>query len=43
MPDNVYDEITYPQRLHRWIWEWIDNFILHFKMDAITYPCWDLS
>ena len=25
------------------IWEWIDNLILHFIMDVIDYPCWDLS
>ena len=25
------------------VWEWISNFIQHFIMDLITYPCWDLS
>ena len=23
------------------VWEWISNFILHYIMDIITYPCWD--
>ena len=23
------------------VWEWISNFIQHFMMDRITYPCWD--
>ena len=22
-------------------WEWIGNFIPHFILDVITYPCWD--
>ena len=21
------------------VWEWISNFIPHFMMDVITYPC----
>ena len=25
------------------VWEWITNFIPHFLMDLITYPCWDQS
>ena len=24
-------------------WEWISNFIPHFIMHIITYPCWDWS
>ena len=23
------------------VWEWINNFILHFKMDVISFPWWD--
>ena len=23
------------------VWEWISNFIQHFTMHMITYPCWD--
>ena len=23
------------------VWEWIRNFIPHFVMVVITYPCWD--
>ena len=22
------------------VWEWLSNFIPHFKMYVITYPCW---
>ena len=25
------------------VWEWISNFIPHFVMVIIAYPCWDLS
>ena len=25
------------------VWEWINNFILHFKMDVIIFPCRDWS
>ena len=25
------------------VWEWITNFILHFIMNLIIYPCWDLK
>ena len=42
---KVGDEITYPFPNVNGgtveVWEWISNFILHFMMDAITYPCWD--
>ena len=24
------------------VWEWISNFILHFIMDVITYPCYSM-
>ena len=37
------DEITYPfpncNGSTVEVWEWIINFILHFIMDLITYPC----
>ena len=32
-----YLSIPKLQWLHRWSWEWISNFILHFTMYAITY------
>ena len=35
------DEITYPFpnfNMHRWSWDWINNFISHTMMDVITYP-----
>ena len=45
MPSKVWDEITYPYpNLNGHavkFWEWISSFIPHFKMDVITYPCWD--
>ena len=25
------------------VWEWISNFIPHFTVPVITYPCWDWS
>ena len=25
------------------VWVWMSNFIAHFMMYMITYPCWDLS
>ena len=25
------------------VWDEINNFIPHFMMDVITYPCWDYS
>ena len=39
----MWDEITYPfpnvNDATVEVWEWISNFILHFIMDVITYPC----
>ena len=47
MSNKVWNEITYPfsnfSGVTVGVWEWIINFIPHFTMDAITYPCWDLS
>ena len=47
MPSNVWDEITYPFRNFNGCsvenWEWINNWILHFKMGVITYRCWGWS
>ena len=47
VPDKVWDEITYPlPRLNGGIIEvseWISNFIQHFMMDMINYPCLDQS
>ena len=49
MASKVWDELIIihsetwtigPLKLGR---EWISNFILHFIMDVITYPCWDIS
>ena len=44
---NGWDEITYSfSNVNGCIievWEWISNFIPHFIMDIITYPCWDWS
>ena len=41
---KVWDEITYPfpnfSGATVEVWEWISNFIPHFIMDVITYPCW---
>ena len=41
------DEITYPfpnfNGFSVEVWEWIKNFIPHFIIDVITYPCWDQS
>ena len=25
------------------VWEWLSNFILHFIMQVIPYPCWDYN
>ena len=40
----MWDEITYPFPNFNGctveVWEWINNFIPHFIMDVITYPCW---
>ena len=45
MTYKVWDEITYPFPNFKGttfeVWEWISNFILHFMVDMITYPCWD--
>ena len=45
MPDNVWGEITYPFSDFNVaaidVWELLGNFIPHFIMDVITYPCWD--
>ena len=42
---QVYDEIiyTFPNFIGTAIevWEWIINFIPHFTVHIITYPCWD--
>ena len=47
MPCKVWDEITYPFPKFNGatveVWEWMNNFILYFIMDVITYPCWDKS
>ena len=45
MPGKVLDEITYPFLNFNGytveVKEWKSNFILHFIMDVITYPCYD--
>ena len=47
MSYKVWAEITYP--ISNFIgaavevWEWINDFILHFIMEEITCPCWDLK
>ena len=47
MRNKFSDENIYPfPNFHAWtieIWEWILNFILHFIMDLIANPFWDLS
>ena len=47
MPSKVWDEITYPfpnfTSCTVEVWEWMSNFMPHFKVDVITYPCWDLT
>ena len=44
---KVCNEITYPfpdfNRCTVEVWEWISNFIPHFTLHVITYPCWDLQ
>ena len=46
-PSKVWDEINYPFPSFNdaivEVWEWINNFILHFIMDIINYPCWNKS
>ena len=43
MPSNVCDEINYPfpnvNGCTVQVWEWISNFITHFIMYIIIYPC----
>ena len=45
MPRKVWGEITYPFPNFNGavvdVWGWISNFIPHFMIDVITYPCWD--
>ena len=45
MASKVWGEIIYPFPNFNGttveVWEWISNFIPHFIMDVITYPCWD--
>ena len=47
MPSKVSDEITYPflnfNGATSEVGELVNNFILHFTMDVITYPCWYYS
>ena len=47
MPSEVCYEISYPFPNFGGatidIWERISNYITHFKMDLITYPCWNQS
>ena len=44
MPSKVWDESIYPFPNFNGtaieVWEWISNFIPHFAMDVIAYPCW---
>ena len=45
MPNNMWDEITYPFPNFNGaavdVWEWISDFIPHLIIDVITYPCCD--
>ena len=47
MSSKVQDKIAYPFPNFNIctieVWEWINNFMPHFLMDVITYPCWDQS
>ena len=47
MLSKVWDKITYPfPNLNGStveVWEWLSNWIPHYIMDVITYPCWDQS
>ena len=36
-----YLSIAELQRWNHWIWEWKSDFIPHFHVHVITYPCWD--
>ena len=42
---KVWDEISYPSpNIDGFIvegWELISNFIPHFTVRVVTYPCWD--
>ena len=40
-PGKVRDEITYQTQNLNSSLESKSNFIAHFVMDVITYPCWD--
>ena len=44
MPSEVCDEITCPSPNFNGapveVWKWIGNFILHFIIDVIMYPCY---
>ena len=44
---KVWEEIIYPFPNFKGatveVGEWISNFIPHFTMDVITYPCWDIG
>ena len=42
MLSAVCDEITYPFP-NSTVEVWVSNFIQHFKMNVITYPCMDYS
>ena len=46
-PSKLWDEIIYPLPNFNGctveVWKWISNFISHFIIDVITYPCWDWS
>ena len=45
MSSKVWDEITYPfpnfGGSNFEVLEWKSNFLSHFIMDVIAYPCWD--
>ena len=38
MHNEVWNQITSPFPTTEF-GEWLDNFVPHFKMDAVTYPC----
>ena len=44
IPRKVWDKITYPlpnfNGCNVEVWQWISNFIPHYIMVVITYPCW---
>ena len=44
--DKVWDEIAYPfpnvNTQAAEVWELISNFIPHFTVNVISYPCYDL-